>query len=184
MMGNSLQFAAGSWPNGKTINGSRRARRSWIVVALCVLHFEFCSLAHAAITQEEVFKSINENVSNSGEGSGRMFFAIMLGAVGVVMLLMLLSLRRKRLDTPIAVNHPGRLQKELGKKIALRPAELKQLKILAEGERRAGNAVENPLVFLLCPSVFVAAMRAGRVKVDRKVMAGLARKMGLVVVKK
>jgi hypothetical protein len=155
-----------------------------VLLSFCILHFAFCIDSFAAITQEEVFKSIHENVSNSGEGSGRMFFAVVLGAVGVVMLLMLLSLRRKRMDTPIAMNHPGRLLKELGKKIALRPAELKQLKILAEGERRAGNAVDNPLVFLLCPSVFVAAMRAGRVKVDRKVMAGLARKMGLVVVKK
>ena len=136
------------------------------------------------MTQEDVFKSINENVSNSGGGSGRMFLAVVLGAVALVLLLTLLNVRRKRVETPTAVNHPGKLQKELTKHISLKPAELKQLKILAEGERRAGNPVESPMVFLLCPSAFAAAMRAGRVKVDRKIMAGVARKMGLIVVKK
>src|SRR5258706_15120149 len=85
---------------------------------------------------------------------------------------------------PTAVNHPGKLQKELTRQISLKPAELKQLKILAEGERRAGNPVESPMVFLLCPSAFAAAMRAGRVKVDRKIMAGGAGERGGMGVQK
>jgi hypothetical protein len=140
-------------------------------------------LSLAALTQEDVFKSINENVSNSGEGSGRMFISLLLAAIAVVMLLTVLNLRRRRVGVPTAINHPGKLLKELGKKISLRPIELKQLKILAEGERRAGIPIESPLVFILSPSAFASAMRAGRVKIDRKIMAGLARKMGLIVTK-
>ena len=169
----------------KTKNGLRPAlRRNASVLSFCILHFAFCIPAHATMTQEDVFKSINDNVSNSGDASGRMFLALLLGAAAVLMLLSLISLRRKRVATPRAVNHPGKLLKELTKKISLRPAEIKQLKLLAEGERNAGNPIDDPLLFIICPSTFAAAMRSGRAKVDRKVLAGLARKMGLIAGKK
>ncbi len=134
------------------------------------------------LTQEEVFKSISDNVGQGGGSdlSGRTFFAILLGVAGVIMLISLFNLRRKREAVPKAVNHPGRLLKEVMKQIPLKPVELKQLRLLAEAENDAGAPLQSPLTFLLCPSAFAAAMRAGRVKVDRKVMAGLAKKMGLV----
>ena len=135
------------------------------------------------MTQEDVFKSIKENVSDSGDMSGHMFMAILLGAAAILMLVTLINLRSKRSATPKALNHSGKLLKEISKKINLKPAELKQLKLLAEGERAGDTPVENPLVFILCPSAMVGAMRGGRAKVDRRIMAGLAKKMGLVSAK-
>jgi hypothetical protein len=69
------------------------------------------------------------------------------------------------------------------KTVPLKPAELKQLKLLVERKRAeedgAGEAsVENPLTLILCPSVLVRAMRNPPPKVDRKVIAQLARKLG------
>ena len=150
---------------------------------ICMLHLAFATISIATPTQEEVFKSISQNVSES-DGSGRMLLAFIVTGAAVLMLLTLFSSRRTREATPKALNHSGKLLKEISKSIALRPVELKQLKLLAEGERNAGISVESPLVFLLCPSALTSAMRASRVKVDRKVMAGLARKLGLVVSKK
>ena len=139
--------------------------------------------AHAAPTQEEVFKSISQNVSD-GDGSGRTLLAVLLGGVAIVMLLVLLSSRRTREASPKALHHSGKLLKEIMKKVPLRPAELRQLKLLAEAEREAGEPIDSPLVFILCPSALTSAMRSNRVKVDRKVMAGVARKLGLVTAKK
>ena len=137
----------------------------------------------AQMTQEDVFKSISQNVSGdgpAGEAHGRTLFAVILGAVAIILLLWLFSARNKREANPKAINHPGRLLKEIMKQVPLKPAELKQLKLMAEAERQGGVPVENPLIFVLCPSVLAGAMRAGRAKIDRKVMSGLARKMGLV----
>ena len=149
----------------------------------CIFQFAFATVSMATPTQEEVFKSISQNVSES-DGSGRMLLAFIATGAAVLILLTLFSARRTRQATPKALNHAGKLLKEISKNIPLRPVEMKQLKLLAEGERNAGMSVESPLVFLLCPSALAAAMRSNRVKVDRKVMAGLARKLGLVVAKK
>jgi hypothetical protein len=162
--------------------------RKWLTciaacsVALLSLLFLPSALAKE-VTQEDVFKSIQQNVSES-DTSGKTLSAVALGGVAVIMLLTLFSSRNKRAATPKALNHPGKLLKELTKSIPLRKAELKQLRLLAEGERQAGIEIDSPVLFLLCPSTFTAAMRSGRVKVDRKVVAGLARKLGLTAVKK
>ena len=137
-------------------------------------------LAAAPMTQEEVFKSISQNVSNEGGTSGKTLLAFVLGSIGVILVLALYSFREKRQAAPVAVNHHGKLLKELAKKLALRGSELKQLRILADGEKEAGIPIDSPLVFLVCPSTLAAAMRADRVKVDRKVIAGLARKLGII----
>ena len=159
-------------------NGRRGLR--WRLVGLfCVLHFALCIRA-AAITQDDVFKSIKQNVSES-EGGGRRLLIVLLGAIALVLMLIALSARRKREESvPRAVNHPGKLLKEISRQVSLRPAELKQLKMLTEAERSAGKPIDNPLVLLLCPSALAAAMRSGRAKVDRKVMTTIARKLGLI----
>jgi hypothetical protein len=140
-----------------------------------------------AITQDDVFKSISQNVSgegDSGEGGGKIFLAVILGAVAIILLLSLLSLRRKREAVPKAINHPGKLLKEMLKQIPLKPSELRQLKVLTEAEKQADSPIQSPLVFILCPSALAHAIRSPKVKVDRKVLAGLARKMGLVTASK
>lgn len=162
---------------------ARAGRPCHLLAATCTFHLLFTAISLATPTQEEVFKSISDNVSQS-DGSGRMLLAFIVTGAAVLMLMALFSARSTRKAVPKALNHPGKLLKEISKNIALRPLEVKQLKLLAEAERNAGVPVESPLVFLLCPSALTAAMRSNRVKVDRKVMAGLARKMGLVVSRK
>jgi hypothetical protein len=151
---------------------------------VCILHSAFC-IRISAITQDDVFKSIKENVSES-EGGGRRLLIVLLGLIAIVLMLVALSARRKTDSAgPRALHHPGKLLKEVSRQIPLRPAELKQLKLLAHAHRDdAGRPVDNPLVLLLCPSALVAAMRASRAtRVDRKVMTSLARKLGLIAKK-
>jgi hypothetical protein len=155
--------------------------RKYVLIPF-LLHLVLCIRATATPTQEDVFKSISENMSES-PGSGHTMLAIALGGVALVMLLVLFNSRSKREATPKALNHSGKLLKEIIRKIPLRPAELKQLKLLSAAEGDAGGSVDNPLLFILCPSALTDAMRAGRVKVDKKVMAGLARKLGLIAKK-
>ena len=182
-----LRYSEGSDAKGRTrcvAYGFRlRLGQAMLYLAICIIHVILANSSRAVMTQEDVFKSIKENVSET-EGSGRTFMAILLGGVAVVMLLALFSARNKREATPKALNHAGKLLKELIRQISLRPAELKQLKLLAEAEQDAGVSIDSPLIFLLCPSTLTAAMRSGRVKIDRKVMAGVARKLGLVAGKK
>ena len=137
----------------------------------------------SAMTQEEVFKSISENVSES-PGSGHTMLAILLGGIGLILLFILFNFRNQREATPKPLNHMGKLLKEISRKIPLRPAELKQLKLLATAEKDGGVPIDNPLLFILCPSTLTTAMRSSRVKVDRKAMTGLAKKLGLVAAKK
>ena len=154
---------------------------------VCFVRYTACALAMMLMTsycaatpnQEDVFKSISQNVSHSGDNNGMTFLWVLLGAIGLILLLALLSSRGQREETPKTFNNDGKLLKELIKELAIKPAEMKQLKLLAEGEREAGIEMDNPLVFLLCPSLMVAAAKAQRVKYDRKILAGLAAKLGL-----
>ncbi len=57
--------------------------------------------------------------------------------------------------------------------VDLRPAEVKQLKMLADDQN-----VSSPLTLLLCPSVLAKAVKAKPGKVDRKIMIAVARKLG------
>ena len=57
---------------------------------------------------------------------------------------------------PKALNHSGKLVKEISKTMNLKPAEIKQLKVLADGQD-----VGKPLVLLLCPSLLSQGGQAG-----------------------
>lgn len=63
--------------------------------------------------------------------------------------------------------------KEIVRQIDLRPAEVRQLKILAEAQN-----VSSPITLLLCPSVLAKAVKECSGKVDRKVMMSVAKKLG------
>ena len=126
--------------------------------------------ALAAATQEEVFKSIQDNVGSTTDP--KKFFAFMCGIGGIVVLLAVLSNRKKRQVTPKIFNHQGKLLKEMLRKIDLRPAEIKQLKALADAQNLA-----SPLTLLLCPSVLTKAVKERSGKVDRKAILSVARKL-------
>ena len=60
--------------------------------------------------------------------------------------------RRRR--TPKALNHHGKLLKELAAAVSLKPAEVKQLKLLADEQK-----LSNPLTLILCPSILAKAVK-------------------------
>jgi hypothetical protein len=140
----------------------RRVIRSLLVLysAFCIPH---CALVSAAPTQDEVFRSIEQNVGQSGDSGS--FLGVLLACLGaVVLLLVIVNYARRRSPgtrtrpgTPSrarVVNHHGKLMKEVARAAHLRPREVKRLKAMAErvGESR-GEPLASPLVLLLCPSL-------------------------------
>jgi hypothetical protein len=148
------------------------------LLALCLLPSAFSAAAQP--TQEDVLRSISQNVNESADG-GKVL-AVVAGLAGVILLLAVLQQRKSREVRPKSVQHPGRLIKEVMKTVPLRPAEFKQLKMLVERKRESGERdelrVESPLTLILCPSVLVKAIKNPPAKLDRKVIAQLARKLG------
>jgi len=158
------------------------ARVLHALAVLVTFHISLISTpASAAPTQEDVLRSISQNV-NESSGGGKLL-AVVAAGVALVLLLAVLQQRQQREARPKSVQHPGKLLKEIMKTVPLKPAELKQLKLLVERKRDdaegAGELqVESPLTLILCPSVLVRAMRNPPAKLDRKVIAQLARKLG------
>ncbi len=122
-------------------------------------------------TQEEVFKSIGDNVGSSTDP--KKFFAFLAGVAGLIILLAVLSKRKQRQVTPKTLNHQGKLMKEILRQVDLRPAEIRQLRMLADAQD-----VESPLTLLLCPSMLAKAVKERSGKVDRKVLMSVAKKLG------
>jgi hypothetical protein len=128
-------------------------------------------LAAAGPTQEDVFRSIEQNVGSPSEShSAAPFFYVVLGLIALIVAI---HLRRQRQTEPGTVNHPGKLMKELARALGLSKAEVHQLRLLARGA-----AVENPVVLLLCPSVLTLALRtADSDKLDKRLLADLGRRL-------
>jgi hypothetical protein len=134
------------------------------------------STLHANPTQEDVFKSISDNMSEKSD-SGQ-FLAIMAAIAGGAILIAVFSKRKERVNTPKVLNHQGKLLKEVLRTTSLKPAEARLLKSLGESQ-----SLDNGLVMLLCPSVLEKALREKNGKVERKVAMQLARKLGLIPVR-
>ena len=137
----------------------------------------------ALVTQDEVFRSFKQNLSQSGYSESAIIGCV-AGAIGLILLLAFFNRQNNRKAKAKAVNHYGKLVKELLKKLPLRPAEVKQLRLLADSENAQAEEnrprIENPLVLILCPSLLARAIQHRSAKVDKKLVAGLAIKMGLV----
>lgn len=128
------------------------------------------SLALAAPSQEDVFRSIQDNLSEPSDPSK--VLAVILAAVAMLLLLVLLSQRRQRQVAPKPLNHPGKLLREVSRAVNLRPAEVRQLKILADEQN-----VSSPITLLLCPSVLARATKSRSSKVDRRLVSSAMRKI-------
>ena len=109
----------------------------------------------AAPSQEEVLRSISENVDATVDPTRVLAFLVL--AAAVVLLLVVLGHYRKRQVVPKPLNHHGTLLKEVKKASGLRPAELKRLKALAERAGPGDQPLESPLTLLLCPSLMKRA---------------------------
>lgn len=134
----------------------------------------------AAPSQEDVFRSIQSNVSGEGTSGGSAFLLLLAGA-GILGLLIYLSRRGPRVPASRrVVNHSGKLLREVRKQIGLRPVELKQLKLLSEDLATDGQPAPSPLTLLICPSVLAKAVAKNNPKIDRQVLAGLVKRMKAV----
>jgi hypothetical protein len=138
--------------------------------------------AVAAPSQEDVFRSIQTNVGGGTVDSSKSL-PILMAVIGFVLLLIVASQRRKRVVVPKALNHQGKLLREVLKAVPLRAKEVKQLKVLAENAD-ADEPLASPLTLLLCPSLMARTIQSKRLKVDRRALASVARKAGLQVTRK
>lgn len=127
----------------------------------------------AQLKQEDVFKSISDNVGKSS-ADPKVLYAFLLAGAGVVLLLVLVSAWRSRRASPRAVNHQGKLMKEMLKKLPLKKGEVRQLRAMA-----AEQGCESPLTLVLCPSLLAKGMTE-KGKADKRVLMGVAKKMGVV----
>jgi hypothetical protein len=129
-------------------------------------------LAAGAPKQEDVFKSISDNVGGSGDPT--VFYIVALAGAGLVTLLVVVNSFMKRKAVPRAVNHQGKLLKEMLKRVPLKGGEVKQLKTMA-----AEQGCASPLTLVLCPSLLAKGLNA-KGKADKRVVMGVARKMGIL----
>jgi hypothetical protein len=126
----------------------------------------------AAMKQEDVFKSMRDNVGGSVDP--KLFYVLGLAAAAFVLLMVVINSMKNRQSRPRAVNHQGKLMKELIKKVALKGGEVKQLKTMA-----AEQGCTSPLTLVLCPSLLAKGMNT-KGKADKRVVMGVAKKMGIL----
>ena len=130
----------------------------------------------AQVKQEDVFRSISDNMGGGGS-NGSSILLLLGGGIGVLLLLAYLSRRGENAPANRSVNHAGKLLREVRKQIGLRPAELKQLKLVADQLSAKGGDPVSPLTLIVCPSLLVSAIQNENLKVDRAVLSGLVKRI-------
>lgn len=149
-----------------------------LVVLFTVYVFAFCAppAVRAQPTQEEVFKSIGESVSEPVDSSRAL--AVAAGIGGAVALLVVVGHWRQRETKPESLDHPGKLLKEVLRNVPLKGAEVKQIKALSQTvQPPGGGTVASPLTLLLCPSLLAEAAKQSRGKADLVVVGGLVKRL-------
>jgi len=124
----------------------------------------------AAPSLNDVFKSTNQQFEQPTDPSK--VLAVVCVVAAIVIALVVLSYRRQREVKPKTLNHRGKLVKEMQRQFHLRPAEVRQLKTLAEAQE-----LENPLTLLLCPSMLVKAAKERPEKVDRRTLGNVLKRV-------
>ncbi len=143
----------------------------WSLCAVAVL-WVIAGLAHAQPSQEDVFKSISDNMGAKTDNTH--FIAGMAIVAGTAILIGIFNRKKSPAVAKAALNNPAKLMKEVIRATSLRPAEVKYLRMLAERE-----SIESPLTFMLCPSVLLQAARNGTSKAEKRVLVQLTRKLGI-----
>lgn len=153
-----------------------RISRLWLLFPLLLLALPH-QAASAAPSQEDFFKSVQENMGKSQDFDYRPLLLIAAGGGVAVLLLLVSNRRQKTVRSPHSLNSPAKLLKEILRQVPLNTAELKQLKVLA-GSVKTPDANEiSPLALLLCPSLMAKGLRGAGSKVDRKTVALIVRKL-------
>jgi hypothetical protein len=158
-----------------------RSGKSYLVLAVLyalVVGFYLCSTASAKPSQQDVFRSIEDNVGESHDSGGKILLFIGGGAL-LLVVIAAVGHRQQRAATPKPLHHPGKLLKEIRQSIKLKNSEIKQLRIVGEQTPLAGGApLTSPLTLLLCPTVLARAVQDRRnTKVDRKALTNLIRRI-------
>jgi hypothetical protein len=115
----------------------------------------------AAASQEEFFRALGGQARDGGAASPggadptRLLAFAGMALAGLILIAWIVQARKAAAGR--AVHHPGKLQRELTKKVGIRPAQLKKLKALADEAD-----VSSPLVLLLCPSLMAEALKKNR----------------------
>ena len=136
------------------------------------------SFANAGPTQNDVFKSIQESVGERHEVNSTPVILLALGGGLVLTVLVYMSRReQKKFAAPETLNHPGKLAKEVVKEVNLKPAEMRQLKMLADSIAEQAGETPDPLALLLCPSLLAKGVSANPAKMDKKVVAHVVRRI-------
>jgi hypothetical protein len=146
-----------------------RARLALVAFTLAFIVRPLSLLAQP--TQDEVLRGISRGMDQQSGDPSKML-ALLAAAAGLAVLLVVLGYRRQREVAPKALNHHGKLLKELSKALSLKPAEVRQLKLLAEGQDLA-----SPLTLLLCPKMLARAAQEHPGRVDHNAVASIARKL-------
>jgi hypothetical protein len=156
---------------------TRRIVRGLILAALVLSTFALHTTR--AATEQDVFKSIQNSVGPQKEGDSTP--AVLLAAGGAIVLIIfaVASRRQQKVDSPVALNHPGKLMKEIMRDVALKSSEVKQLKLLAQAVEDDAGETASPLALILCPSLMAKGLQGTKGKVDRKIVAQIVRKFRL-----
>ena len=134
---------------------------------------------HAAPTQDDVFKKIQQSVGEREEVDMRPVLWLAGGGGAVALLLYLLSQKRQKVAAPKSLNNGGKLLREVMKEVPLSAAELRQLKLLADSVQQQTGEPATPLTLLLCPSLLAKGLQAKPPRLDRAAIAQVVRKMQL-----
>jgi hypothetical protein len=155
--------------NGQLLNSIARKIGGAALLVCALAGTLWLPSTASAATQEDVLKSISENVG--GKSDPMPLFWGVAAIVTVSVLLSIFNRRMQRVASPKALNNPGKLLKQLVADIHLRPAELKQLKTLADMEH-----LEYSLTLLLCPSLLSKTIKENPQRVDPKTIVELAKR--------
>jgi hypothetical protein len=147
---------------------SKRIRTTTAVIACLVCGI--AATAGAMPTQEEVFQSTKQNMDSTVDISKAVPY--LLAGISLAIMWGLYNHHRKRRTTPGKLNSPGRLSREVCRRISLRPVEMKQLKLLADEQE-----IEYPLTLILCPSLLGKAIRTPGAQVDRAVVKEIVQRL-------
>jgi hypothetical protein len=148
------------------MNNSRRIAAAFAAIPL----FALAAVASANPTQEEVFQSINDNVRSTVDFDKAIPY-LLVGA-GLFIMVLLVNYHLKHRKVVRKAFSPGKLSRELCRRISLRSVELKQLKTLAEEQE-----LEYPLTLILCPSLLGKAIRSPSARVDRAVVKQMVQRL-------
>ncbi len=165
---------------------ARIAARKFFQSASCAVamlaHFNVTS-AHAQTPQADYLRRLSENVGGAGSNGGEgvaipHLLAFVVLIAGVVTILIWWNNRQEKPKKIKHVNHSRKLMRQISREMGMAGDEIKQLKLLADlYERDKGQALENPLTLLLCPSLLTRSIESGESAIDRQVIGRLARRI-------